>query len=67
MRNPLGLILASVVMAVVIAGVWFWTSSPRADANPPQTMAARAADPLPPAAAKAAGKDDVNVTAALGP
>ncbi|KJC43950.1 oligosaccharide deacetylase [Bradyrhizobium sp. LTSP885] len=64
MRNPLGLMLASVVMAVVIAGVWFWTSSPRADAAPPQTMAARAADPLP--APSAAAKDDVNVTAALG-
>lgn len=64
MRNPLGLILASVVMAVVIAGVWFWTSSPRADASAPQTMAARAADPLP-AAAKTAAKDDVQTTAAL--
>ncbi|QPF85013.1 polysaccharide deacetylase family protein [Bradyrhizobium genosp. L] len=64
MRNPLGLMLASVVMAVVIAGVWFWTSSPRADATAPQTMAARAADPLPDAA-KAAAKDDVQTTAAL--
>ncbi|WP_426438413.1 polysaccharide deacetylase family protein [Bradyrhizobium genosp. P] len=64
MRNPLGLMLASVVMAVVIAGVWFWTSSPRADATAPQTMAARAADPLS-ATAKPAGKDDVETTAAL--
>ena len=32
MRNALGLMLASVVSAVVIAAVWFWTSSPRADA-----------------------------------
>src|SRR3982750_2705066 len=64
MRNPLGLMLASVVAAVVIAGVWFWTSSPRADAAP-QTIAARKAEPLPaPAAAKSA-KDDVEVTAAL--
>jgi len=29
MRNAFGLMLASVVAAVVIAGVWFWTSSPR--------------------------------------
>ena len=64
MRNPLGLMLASVVAAVVIAGVWFWTSSPRADAAP-QTVAARKADPLPAPAAKAAAKDDVEVTAAL--
>jgi peptidoglycan/xylan/chitin deacetylase (PgdA/CDA1 family) len=28
MRNALGLMLASVVTAVVIAAVWFWTSSP---------------------------------------
>src|SRR5437870_2486769 len=64
MRNAFGLMLASVVAAVVIAGVWFWTSSPRADAAP-QTIAARKAEPLPaPAAAKSA-KDDVEVTAAL--
>jgi peptidoglycan/xylan/chitin deacetylase (PgdA/CDA1 family) len=54
--------LASVLAAVVIAGVWFWTSSPRADAAPPQTMAARPAEPL---AARSAAKDDVEVTAAL--
>ena len=62
MRNALGLMLASVVAAVVIAGVWFWTSSPRADAAPPQTMAARPAERL---AAKPAANDDVEVTAAL--
>lgn len=60
MRNALGLMLASVVAAVVIAGVWFWTSSPRAELAPPQTVAARKAEPLPPAA-----KDDVQVTASL--
>jgi peptidoglycan/xylan/chitin deacetylase (PgdA/CDA1 family) len=61
MRNAFGLMMASVVAAVAIAGVWFWTSSPRADAAP-QTVAARKAEPLP--AAKAA-KDDVEVTASL--
>jgi peptidoglycan/xylan/chitin deacetylase (PgdA/CDA1 family) len=65
MRNPIGLLLAVVVSAVVIAGVWFWTASPRADAAPPQTVAARPADPLPAAAAKSAAKDDVEVTAAV--
>ena len=63
MRNALGLMLASVVAAVVIAGVWFWTSSPRADAASPQTVAARPAEPLPATAAKP--KDDVEVTASL--
>jgi peptidoglycan/xylan/chitin deacetylase (PgdA/CDA1 family) len=65
MRNPLGLMLASVVAAVVIAGVWFWTSSPRADAAPPQTVAARPADPLPAPSAKLAARDDVEVTAGV--
>src|SRR5690348_8709886 len=66
MRNALGLMLASVVAAVVIAGVWFWTSSPRADVAAPQTIAARKAEPLPAAAAaKPAPKDDVQVTASL--
>jgi peptidoglycan/xylan/chitin deacetylase (PgdA/CDA1 family) len=66
MRNALGLMLASVVTALVITGVWFWTSSPRADAAPPQTVAARKAEPLPaPAAAKPALRDDVEITASL--
>ena len=66
MRNALGLMLASFVTAVLITAVWFWTSSPRADAAPPQTVAARTAEPLPaPAAAKPAPRDDVETTAAL--
>src|SRR5215813_6925634 len=63
MRNPLGLILASIVAAVVIAGVWYWTSAPRADAAPPQTIAAK--PPSPAAAQKLAAKDDVETTASL--
>src|ERR1700752_2088378 len=65
MRSALGLMLVSVVAAVVIAGVWFWTSSPRADAAPPQTIAARKAEPLPLAPAKPAAQDDVQVTASI--
>jgi len=65
MRNALGLMLGSVVAAVLIAGVWFWTSSPRADAAAPQTIAARKAEPLPPPAARPAPKDDVEITASL--
>ena len=66
MRNALGLMLASVVTAVVIAGIWFWTYAPRADAAAPQTTAARKAEPLPPAAAaKPSLKDDVEITASL--
>ena len=42
MRNALGLMLASVVAAVLIAGIWYWTSAPRADAAlPPKTIAAK--------------------------
>jgi peptidoglycan/xylan/chitin deacetylase (PgdA/CDA1 family) len=62
MRHALGLVLASVVAAVVIAGVWYWTSTLRADAAPPKTTAARPADSLP---AKLAAKDDVETTASL--
>lgn len=66
MRNALGLMLASLMTAVVITGVWFWTSAPRADAAAPQTVAARKAEPLPaPAAARPALKDDVEITASL--
>src|SRR5205814_8507726 len=65
MRNALGLMLASVVTAVVIAGVWFWTSAPRADAAPPQTVAAKPAEPLPRDAAKLAARDDVAATGSI--
>jgi len=63
MRNALGLMLASVIAAIVIAGGWFFYSS-RAEQAAPQTIAARAPEPLP-APAKLAAKDDVEVTAAL--
>jgi hypothetical protein len=68
MRNSLGLMLASVAAAVTIAGVWFWTSSPRADVAAPQTVAAREAE-RPPATTAAkpapARENDVEITAAL--
>ena len=63
MRNALGLMLASVVAAIAIAGVWYWTTAPRADAAPPKTIAARPADSLP--ARLDAQDDDVEVTASL--
>lgn len=64
MRNALGLMLASVLAAVVIAaGGWFYYSS-RADQGAPKTVAARAADPLP-APAKLAARDDVETTATV--
>src|SRR5471030_3255051 len=62
MRSALGLMLASVVSAVAIAAVWFWTASPRADLAAPATVAARQAERLP-AAAKPA--DRVEITAAI--
>src|SRR5581483_7515017 len=37
MRCALGLMMASLVAAVVIAGVWFWALSPRPDVPSPST------------------------------
>ena len=66
MRNAAGLMLASVVSAFVIAAVWFWTSSPRADNTAPQTVAAAPAERLPASSAKTlAARDDVEVTATI--
>jgi peptidoglycan-N-acetylglucosamine deacetylase len=66
MRNAAGLLIGSVVLAVAIAAGWFWIASPRADGTAPQTVAARAPDPLPAAAAKAAAaRPDVATTAAI--
>jgi peptidoglycan-N-acetylglucosamine deacetylase len=68
MRNALGLMVATVVSAAVIAAVWFWTSSPRAQlaASAPATVAAAQSERLSPAAAaRAAAQDNVDTTAAL--
>jgi peptidoglycan/xylan/chitin deacetylase (PgdA/CDA1 family) len=63
MRNALGLMLATVVSAALIAAVWFWTSSPRAElAAAPATVKAAQAERLP-ASTKPA--DDVAVTASI--
>src|SRR3954451_14228066 len=79
MRHAFGLILASLVAAIVIAGVWYLTASPHAS-HATQMAAARPADPLPPVAGKPAkdtlkeaakdafkdaARDDVQVTATL--
>jgi peptidoglycan-N-acetylglucosamine deacetylase len=63
MRNALGLMLASVVTAVVIAAVWFWTSTPRVELAAPATVTAPPAARL--AAAAKPARDDVEVTASL--
>jgi peptidoglycan/xylan/chitin deacetylase (PgdA/CDA1 family) len=60
MRNALGLMFASVVAAVVIAGVWFWTMSPRGSLAAPQTVAAVQA-PQPPAASAKSTASHVEV------
>jgi len=65
MRNPLAAVLACFVVAVAIAGTWYFTSSHYAVQAAPQTVAAKQADPLPPAAAKLAAKDDVEATASI--
>jgi peptidoglycan-N-acetylglucosamine deacetylase len=66
MRNALGLMLASVVAAAVIAGVWFWTASPRG-VTAPQTVSAALAPLLPAAtlARSAAPRDEVEVTGTI--
>jgi peptidoglycan-N-acetylglucosamine deacetylase len=65
MRNAVGLMLASVVAAVVIAGVWFWTSHPGGE-RAPQIVAAAQTPKLPPAApAKAGTRDDVEITGTI--
>jgi peptidoglycan/xylan/chitin deacetylase (PgdA/CDA1 family) len=67
MRNALGLMLASVVAAVVIAAVWFWTSSAPADLAVAATLGATPAE-RPAAAASAKpipALEDVEVTSII--
>ena len=67
MRNALGLLLASVVTAVVIAGVWFWSSPKRVELAAPNTVSAPLADRFAAAtpAKPRATRDDVEVTATI--
>jgi peptidoglycan/xylan/chitin deacetylase (PgdA/CDA1 family) len=66
MRNALGLMLASVVAAIVIAGVWFCTLPPRGDLAAPRTASAAPAAPLPATAAKSmAPRDEVETTGTI--
>ncbi len=67
MRNALGLMLASVLTAVVIAAVWFWTSSSRVELAAPATVIAPQAERLAETASAkpAAAPGDVEVTAAI--
>ncbi len=72
MRNAFGLMLASVVAAALIAGIYFFAFSPKvaqtaaAARTAPQTVAARFPDPLPaPARLAKNDNDDVQITAAL--
>src|ERR1700742_5044071 len=63
MRNALGLMAATIVSAALIAAVWLWTSSPRAElAAAPATVKAAQAERLP-ASAKPA--DDVATTGSI--
>src|ERR1700732_2300896 len=65
MRDALSLMLASVVAAAVIAGVWFWTASPHG-VTAPQTVSAAHAPPLPAAPAKSTTpRDEVETTGAI--
>ena len=66
MRNAAGLMLASVVAAVVITGVWFLAAHPRGDLAP-QVVAAAQTPQLPPAAPAKAGAshDDIEVTGTI--
>ena len=59
MRNPFGLIAATFVTAILIAAVWFWTSSPRTEAaTAPATVKAAQAD-KPAASTRFASDSDI--------
>ncbi|HTB02482.1 MAG TPA: polysaccharide deacetylase family protein [Bradyrhizobium sp.] len=65
MRSALGLILASIVTAAAIAGVWLWKASPRLELAAPSTVTAPLAERLAAAASAKPRGDDVEVTAAI--
>jgi len=62
MRNALGLLLATVVAALAITGVWYYVSKPNAAKAASQAMAGKPPEPPPPSATRLAAKDDVEFT-----
>src|SRR5450631_3111875 len=65
MRNAAGLMLASVLTAVVISAVWFFTGSPRVEPAAPNTVAAPQPGRLAASAEPLAARWDVEVTGAI--
>ena len=65
MRNAAGLMLASVLAAVGIIAVWFFTASPRAELAAPNTVAVARAERLVAADKPLPAREDVEVTAAI--
>src|ERR1700685_1552775 len=65
MRSALGLILASLVTAAAIAGVWLWKASPRLELAAPSTVSAPLAERLAAAGSAKPRSDDVEVPAAI--
>jgi peptidoglycan/xylan/chitin deacetylase (PgdA/CDA1 family) len=63
MRNALSLMLMSVATAAVIAGGWFWISSPHKSSAAPQTIADAHAAFAP--AKSAASRDPVEITGTI--
>src|SRR3954470_20676099 len=65
MRNALALMLASVVAALLISAVWFWTSSPRVELSVANTVGAASAERVAPSAGADFAREDVEVTGAI--
>ena len=65
MRNALALMLASVVAALLISAVWFWTSSPRVELSVANTVGAASAERVAPSARADFAREDVEVTGAI--
>src|SRR6201991_3729810 len=67
MRNPLALIAATFVTAILIAAVWFWTSSPRVVAAAAPAAIKPAQVDKPATSAKSASEPDITGSIAARP
>jgi peptidoglycan-N-acetylglucosamine deacetylase len=65
MRNPLGLMLGTVLVAVVIAAVWFFTAAPRLELAAPKTLPVTPAERMAAMTPPSPARDDVTVTGAI--
>jgi len=65
MRNALGLMLGSLIAAIMISAVWYWTAAPRTELAAATSIGSVPAQRVAAASNAATAADDIEITAAI--